>query len=159
MVVVDAMLHGLPVVVSAAGALPEAGAGAAAAVLPVLMAEFPPHTPAAADGCGGGSCQPAMAEAAALDARLGGSSTSSCGSCNVACWLQGQRRWSDRIYPAAQPQHVERSWAQAIAGVLASRESYMQVSSRSRQAALGFVQEAPRQLEALVEWLHLRMHS
>jgi hypothetical protein len=41
MVVLDALLHGLPVIVAAAGALPEAAAGAAAAVLPVNMVSFP----------------------------------------------------------------------------------------------------------------------
>lgn len=41
MVVLDAMLHGLPVIVSEAGALAEAAAGAAAAVLPVNMVSFP----------------------------------------------------------------------------------------------------------------------
>eukprot|EP00775_Hariotina_reticulata_P003429 gene3429-3701_t len=41
LVVVDSMLRGLPVIVADAGALPEAAAGAAAAVLPVQMARFP----------------------------------------------------------------------------------------------------------------------
>jgi hypothetical protein len=41
LVVVDSMLRGLPVIVADAGALPEAAAGAAVAVLPVQMVQFP----------------------------------------------------------------------------------------------------------------------
>lgn len=41
MVTLDALLHGLPVIVAEAGALLEATAGAAAAVMPVSMVTFP----------------------------------------------------------------------------------------------------------------------
>lgn len=128
MVVVDAMLHGLPVLVSEAGALPEAAAGAAAAVLPVEMVRFPPDTDSSDSSSSTGQ-QP-----------------------EVQAWLAGQRSWGRRAY-GRQEQHVQ-AWADAVPGLLSDREAYVSAGTRGRRAALAAVADGEQQqLQQLVAWL------
>jgi glycosyltransferase involved in cell wall biosynthesis len=124
MVVVDAMLQGLPVLASEAGALPEAAAGAAAAVLPVEMVRFPPD----AD-----------------------SSSSTGQQHEMQAWLAGQRSWGRREY-GQQEQHVQ-AWADAVSGLLSDREAYVSAGQRGRRAAMVAMADGEQQLQQLVAWL------
>jgi hypothetical protein len=93
MVVLDAMLHGLPVLVAAAGALSEAAAGAAAAVVPVPLVEFPPLAAGNSQVClqQGCACSAAatgainagqLQHAAVLASCPGGGCSQGCDHCN-----------------------------------------------------------------------------
>jgi len=155
MVVQDAMLHGVPVIVAAAGALPEAAAGAAAAVLPVKLVEFPPVARSAttttrptlqAAECAPGENTQELARPASL-------SNCCCHNANCdCCWLMDQRRWDSRVYPELQQQEID-TWASAIQQVLSSREYYQRASKLSRTAGLKVVQQGTQHLDALVQQL------
>lgn len=99
MVVLDAMLHGLPVIVAAAGALPEAAAGAAAAVLPVNMVSFPSTQPlppahdakgtaSVEESAGAAAADSAQAVEASLAAAAAGSTTAA-SHVESGCWACG----------------------------------------------------------------------
>lgn len=135
MVVLDAMLHGVPVMVAATGALPEAaGPTAAAAVLPMPMVEFPQST---ASTCPCADSRPPATPAAHC----------------VDCWVQGERRWDLRVQPGEPDKQHVHSWAAAIVALLSSKEAYHSASRLSRLVAAEKVAEKAPQLEALLQWL------
>jgi hypothetical protein len=179
MVVVDAMLHGLPVIVSEVGALAEAAAGAAAAILPVPMVILrPPHasqlmgatgTAAGAAAAAAAASAPAartlnMGEACAESpngtgalTELGGSAAAVAAAGCVSAWLQQQCSWDSRQYQdltQQQQQGYMEVWSAAIKQVLSDRQAYMQASRRSREAAEAAIQRGPGELAAFVQWLH-----
>lgn len=165
MVVLDALLHGVPVFVADAGALAEAAAGAAAAVLPVAMVHFPPASTSNAGSCAAvapgqdattpnvhGSSGRILAEHGKCIGTEGSAAGSSNTDSVVASWVAQQCSWGSRVYQQQQPEH-EQAWAAAVCSVLSNRTAYLAASQRGRAAACEAVAGAQQQLQQLVHWV------
>lgn len=140
----------LTVLVADAGALPEAAAEAAAAVLPVDLVQFPAIASLASQHSSN-HLQQQLQEQQQLDA-AGSCDAPEC-SDRVQSWQAGQRSWHGGVYPQVQQQCVD-IWAAALQQLLSSRSVYMQHSRRAKAAAEQVVlQAAPGRLQELVDWL------
>jgi hypothetical protein len=133
------------VIVADAGALPEAAAGAAAAVLPIGLVDFPAVASSAA--LGGSACaQQQQQQHGVADPVMDQQNEA------VRLWQADQRSWHDRTYPQLQQQHVE-AWAAAVQQVLSSRTAYLQHSRQAKAAAEQVMMQAPELLQQLLGWL------
>jgi hypothetical protein len=139
------------VLVADAGALPEAAAGAAAAVLPVSLVHFPAAASLAATLKGSPPVQQQQQQGVAglgkprEDLDLNQDEA-------ALLWQAGQCSWHDRAYPQLQQQHVD-AWAEALQQLLSSRSTYLKHSRQAKAAAEQVVMKAPELLQQLVGWL------
>lgn len=135
MVVTEAVLRGVPVIVSDQGGQSEAALGCPAAVVPMRPMELPyhPQEGAAAAGAAGGAVAGAPA----------GPSAGSAG-------YSRPYRWQDRVYPADQDLG---GWVQALQRLLGDRGVYERCSAAGREAGLRLVQHQRQLLDQLVVWL------
>jgi glycosyltransferase involved in cell wall biosynthesis len=134
MVVVDAMLRGVPVITSDLGGLPEAGLGVALQ-LPVVPLQLPVVA---------GTSAPPVA--AVAGAESSGHSTHSTGDTG------GYPRWEDRQIVPSEGQPVGL-WAQAVQQLLGDGEQYERAARVSRAAAVTYVLEQEQELQAFMKWL------
>jgi hypothetical protein len=126
MVVLDALVRGVPVIVSGQGALAEAAMGAAAAVVPVQPMLLPLEQHQQQHHVHGEGSRSAVGEITPI--------------------------WQQRVFPE-QPQQVVNAWAAAIAEVLSSRERYEGASRAGKAAAIGLLEKQPQLLQEFLEWL------
>lgn len=143
MVVVDALLHGVPVIVSDAGALEEAACGAAVAVAPMPHATFPQ--------------QPRVVPAAAADSadgvQDGRGALAAKGTVAVAAAADRRWRWHAKQLPPVQQYHVE-AWMQPLQQLFSSQTGYEQACRLSSSAALQYVRvRAAEEWSAFESWL------
>jgi hypothetical protein len=140
--------------VADAGALPEAAAGAAAAVLPVDLVPFPTAAVPTA---------PNRSEHVQQQDQQWLQHICAVGSSAILPWpvsdelmnkwQAGQCSWHDRVYPQLHQQHLD-AWATAVQQVLSSRSVYEQHSMRARAAAEQMVlRDAQAVQQQLVAWL------
>jgi hypothetical protein len=128
MVVVEALVRGVPVVVSDQGGLAEAAMGAAAAVIPVqpMVLPFEQQQQQQYQNVHGGGSDSGRSTSAPI--------------------------WQQRVFPE-QPVQVVNAWAAAVAPVLSSRETYDAVSRAGRAAAIGVLEKQPQLLQEFLDWL------
>jgi hypothetical protein len=136
------------VLVADAGALPEAAAGAAAAVLPLGLVHFPAVASSPALG-GSVAAQQQQQQRQQHGVAYAGKAQQDDA---VHLWQADQRSWHDRTYPQLQQQHVD-AWAAAVQQVLSSRTAYLQHSRQAKAAAEQVFVKAPELLQQLLGWL------
>lgn len=129
MVVTEALLRGIPVVVSDQGGLAEAALGCAAAVVPVQPMQLP------VPGCSTGPAGPTAAAAAG------------------AALVAATPSWQSRVLPQEQDL---RPWVQALQQLLGDKGLYEGCSRAGREAALRLVQHQGQLLGQMVDWLRPR---
>lgn len=170
MVVVDALLRGIPVLASDIGGLPEAALGAAQ-LLPIAGIQLPLVAAGAAGsgaGAGAGAAAvggPLEGHAACQGARHGsGESAGSGGAeqlgsrvCLAAAAPQwSEPQWSQRVLPGAQQQPVA-TWAACLANLLTDAQAYAAASKAGRAAATAWIAGGAQELQSMVEWMQHKL--
>jgi hypothetical protein len=150
MVVVDALLRGVPVLASGTGGLPEAALGAAQ-LLPIDGIQLPLVVAAGA----GTSASVAGADDGGdgAEAGAGAAGGGSDGTASAAAPL-----WSQRILPGAHQQPVA-TWASCLRSLLTDAQAYAAASRTGRGAAADWMEGSAQELRSVLEWMQHRLSN